>query len=73
MAKVKDDKSAAAKTNAAKSTPKNDDDDDAVDADVPTVDITLDETKRILIDYIGLLNNGNGVVSTSPGSKRQPQ
>jgi len=73
VAKVKDDKSAAAKTNAAKSTPKNDDDDDAVDADVPTVDITLDETKRILIDYIGLLNNGNGVVSTSPGSKRQPQ
>ena len=57
-----------------KSSVKSDDDDEPTDADVPSLDIGLEETKRILIDYIGLLNNGNGVASTTnPSTKRQPQ
>lgn len=47
-----------------------DDDDDAED-DVTPVDVTLDETKRILIDYISLWKNGNGVALSQPG-KSQP-
>jgi hypothetical protein len=30
------------------------------------MDITLDEAKRILIDYASLLNNGNIVALTKP-------
>jgi carboxyl-terminal processing protease len=45
--------------------PKTDDDDD--DTEVTPVDVTLDEAKRILIDYASLLNNGHGVALTSPG------
>ncbi len=41
--------------------------DEVNDLDVLPVDITLNEAKRILIDYATLLNNGNGVALTKPG------
>jgi carboxyl-terminal processing protease len=54
---------------------KSDDEDEEVDA--PPVDITLDEAKRILIDYASLLNNDKGVAVTrpgqNPGSPAQPK
>jgi len=37
------------------------------DPDVTPVDITLDEAKRILIDYASLLTNGKGVAVVLPG------
>jgi carboxyl-terminal processing protease len=43
---------------------KSDDDDEVSDSDIPAVDISLDEAKRILIEYIGLLSNGKGVVQS---------
>ena len=46
---------------------------DADDPDVPPVDTTLDEAKRILIDYVKLISNGSGVVQTTPASKATPQ
>jgi carboxyl-terminal processing protease len=48
------------------------DDDDAED-DVLPVDVTMDEAKRILVDYVALWNNGKGVVLTQPGNKVSPQ
>ena len=37
------------------------------DADVAPVDISLDEAKRILMDYARLWNNGKGIAGTKPG------
>jgi carboxyl-terminal processing protease len=42
------------------------DDDEATEPDVPAVDVTLDEVKRILIDYINALNKANGVALVKP-------
>jgi carboxyl-terminal processing protease len=55
--------------------PKNADDDTVSDADVPAVDITVEEAKRILLDYIGLLKGEKGVALTQPGpgKERIPQ
>lgn len=39
------------------------DPEDIADADVPAVDPTLDETRRILVDYIQLLSGKNGVTA----------
>lgn len=50
-----------------------DDGDEAEDPDVPPVDTTLDEAKRILIDYVKLLNNGSGVAQTRSAPKLTPQ
>ena len=47
------------------------DDEDVVDELVPGLDITLDETKRILIDYIRLLDKAGGVAATD-GKRRTP-
>jgi carboxyl-terminal processing protease len=41
--------------------------DESVEPDAPAVDITLDETRRILIDYIHLLDKAGGVAATKPG------
>jgi len=47
---------------ASKAAPKtNSDDEDPSDADVPSLDINLEEAKRILVDYISLLKGGAGV------------
>jgi carboxyl-terminal processing protease len=40
---------------------REEDDEEVIDDLVPGVDITLDETRRILADYIQLLNQGPGV------------
>ena len=62
-AAAKPDK-AEPKTTAAH---ESDDPEDAADPDVPAIDITLDETRRILIDYIRQLDKGGGVAVTRPG------
>jgi carboxyl-terminal processing protease len=52
---------------AEKSAAKDKDADaDEADLDVSPVDITLDEAKRILIDYASLLNNGRSVAVNVP-------
>ena len=64
---VKDTKAvsnlAATKTTTAYD---GDDDDGPADLEAPAVDVTLDETRRILIDYIRLLDKGGGVAVTKP-------
>jgi carboxyl-terminal processing protease len=55
---------------------KSDEDDSGVsDADVPALDITLEEAKRILSDYISALKGGGSVALTQPaaGKQRIPQ
>lgn len=44
-------------------------DDEAGDEASP-VDVTMEETKRILADYVQLWGNGNGVALTQPGTKK---
>src|SRR5205814_6693169 len=51
-AKAKDADKSSSETNKAKSL--DDEDEASADDDQPPVDITLDETKRILVDYINL-------------------
>ena len=54
--------------------PKADPDDDELsDNDVPAVDITLDETRRILIDYISQLNASKGGNAPGGDAKKRPQ
>jgi hypothetical protein len=59
------------KEDVAKATTKTgdhlDEDADEADPDAPAVDITLDETRRILIDYIHLIDKAGGVAATKPG------
>ena len=55
------------KSNEGKSEHGDEDLDEPADADVPAVDITLDETRRILIDYIHLLDKASSVAATKPG------
>jgi carboxyl-terminal processing protease len=43
--------------------------DDDAEPDVAPVDISLEEVKRILIDYIGLLKKANGVALTRPNQR----
>ena len=45
------------------------DEDDTADANVPVVDPTLDETRRILVDYISFLAKKSGVAASRPGGK----
>ena len=45
------------------------DEDETADADVPAVDPALDETRRILVDYIHLLAKKSGVAATQPASR----
>jgi len=47
-----------------------DKDDEDAEPEVSPVDITLEEVKRILVDYIGLMKKANGVASTRPGQNR---
>jgi carboxyl-terminal processing protease len=49
------------------------DEDDISDSDLPPLDITLDEARRILADYIALLNESNGVRSNGSDVNRRPQ
>jgi carboxyl-terminal processing protease len=44
------------------------DDDDDEDSDVTPVDISLDEAKRILMDYARIWNNGKGIAVAKPGA-----
>jgi carboxyl-terminal processing protease len=44
--------------------------DEAAELDVPALDITLEEVKRILTDYIGAVNKANGVAFTRPARER---
>ncbi len=71
-AKPAEGEGADSKTIKSKSN-DTDDPDDAEEPDVQPVDTTLDEAKRILIDYVKLLDNGNGVVLSRPSSKPAPQ
>jgi hypothetical protein len=57
----------------AKQPGHSDEDDDDADNDALPVDVTLDETRRILSDYVALWNNGNGVALTKPGGKNRPE
>src|SRR5206468_5875967 len=41
--------------------PKTDDDEDSVDDKIPSLDIPLEETKRILVDYIRLITKQGGL------------
>ena len=50
----------------------SDDSDDPADPDAPAVDVTLDETRRILIDYIRLLDKAGGVAVTRPARPASP-
>jgi carboxyl-terminal processing protease len=68
---AKSDASEAAKAKAKSEDP--DEMDNTDDPDVPPVDTTLDEAKRILIDYVKLLNNNSGVAQTTPASRPAPQ
>jgi carboxyl-terminal processing protease len=56
---------------------KKDDEEDDEAPDVSPVDVTLDEARRILIDYASLLNNGKSVAvaipAASPGSPVDPK
>ena len=45
------------------------DEEDTADANVPVVDPTLDETRRILVDYINFLAKKSGVAASRPGGK----
>ena len=49
-----------------------DDSDDSADLDAPAIDVTLDETRRILIDYIRLLDKASGVAVTRPARPAGP-
>ncbi len=49
-----------------------DDSDNPADPDVPAIDVTLDETRRILIDYIRLLDKAGGVAVTRPARPAGP-
>jgi carboxyl-terminal processing protease len=44
-----------------------DDDGEPDDADIPAVDPTLDETRRILVDYLTLLDREHGVAANRQG------
>ncbi len=63
-------KSAPGQTAATKgnprSAPKSDDEDEEPDDSVAAVDVTLDETKRILTDLIALANSGNALAGKVP-------
>ena len=52
----------------SRSAPKSDDEDDETDDSVATVDVTLEETKRILTDLIVLANSGNALAGKVPVS-----
>jgi carboxyl-terminal processing protease len=57
---------------AAKSTepgpdPNEEETDESTEVDAPAVDITLDETRRILIDYIHLVDKAGGVAAAKAG------
>ena len=56
-----------AKTAVTNGDQGDEDFDEPADPDAPAVDITLDETRRILIDYIHLLDKAGGVAATRPG------
>ena len=45
---------------------------DESDDDTLPVDVSLEEAKRILTDYVLLTKNGNGVALTKPGSEKRP-
>jgi len=45
------------------------DEDDTADLNIPVVDPTLDETRRLLVDYISFLAKKSGVAASSPGGK----
>lgn len=51
---------------------EEDDDEHLADELVPGLDITLDETRRILIDYIHLLGKDAGVAAAADGKVRPP-
>ena len=57
------------KTTDAKPDHGDEDLDEPADPDAPAVDITLDETRRILIDYIHLIDKAGGVAATKPGKR----
>jgi len=50
----------------------SDDLDDSVELDAPAIDVTLDETRRILVDYIRLLDKAGGVAVTRPARPSSP-
>ena len=58
---------------AAKPDRLRDDDeaDEPSDSEAPPLDTPLEETKRILADYVALLNNDTGVALTRPAIRRQ--
>lgn len=47
-----------------------DSDEDATEPEVPDIDVTLEEVKRILLDYIGAINKANGVAFTRPAGEK---
>jgi hypothetical protein len=53
----------------AKSDSTSKDDEDDEESSAPAPDITLEEAKRILTDYVLLLNNGKIVAVSSPDAK----
>jgi len=61
---------ASQSTTKADSLRETDEGDELSDADSPQVDIGLEETKRILSEYVLLSNNETGVALTRPGTKR---
>jgi len=66
-------KDQVAETKKPAKPPGHSGEDDDADDDALPVDITLDETKRILTDYVALWNNGKGVAVTQPGGKNRPE
>ena len=71
IAKADDAKKGEARK-AGKPAGHSSDEEDDEDSDTPPVDINLEETKRILIDYAELLGKGKGVAATqsAPSSAR---
>jgi len=61
---AKADTKPAAETDAASPAKSDDDPEDSLDEKVPNLDITLEETKRILADYISLYPKQSGLAVT---------
>ena len=69
LATFKNTNSAPAEIADVKTFNPDPDEDDPADANVPVVDPTLDETRRILVDYISFLAKKSGVAVSRPGGK----